>query len=126
MFGNHTKKRPHNLVVGRCFDHHILDMMELGVDNFVPMGAFKGVSATLGSKPCFSFNGDLFETDGVLEAKSQHVPGVNLDACLGHGPCVTLLLADFPFIAYSSSHTPPSTIHDFQVVVSGLLPGPRD
>jgi ribosome production factor 2 len=79
MFGNHTKKRPHNLVLGRCFDHHILDMMEFGVDNYVPMSAFKGVSATLGSKPCFSFNGDLFDTDGMprgMGFDSAHPPAV--------------------------------------------------
>lgn len=32
--GNHTKKRPHNLIIGRTFDGHILDLVELGVSDF--------------------------------------------------------------------------------------------
>ena len=31
VVANHTKKRPHNLVLGRMYDGHVLDMMELGV-----------------------------------------------------------------------------------------------
>ena len=32
--GSHQKKRPDNLVLGRVFDGHILDMFELGVENY--------------------------------------------------------------------------------------------
>ena len=31
VVANHSKKRPNNLVVGRTFDGHLLDMVELGV-----------------------------------------------------------------------------------------------
>ena len=32
--GNHNKKRPHNLILGRMFDYQLLDMVELGLENF--------------------------------------------------------------------------------------------
>jgi ribosome production factor 2 len=30
---NHSKKRPNNLVIGRTFDGHVLDMAELGIES---------------------------------------------------------------------------------------------
>lgn len=32
--GNHSKKRPHNIVLGRFFDYRLHDMLELGVDRY--------------------------------------------------------------------------------------------
>ncbi|CAI9279122.1 unnamed protein product [Lactuca saligna] len=34
VYGSHSKKRPDNLVIGRTYDHHIYDLVELGVENF--------------------------------------------------------------------------------------------
>lgn len=31
MFGSHNKKRPNNIVIGRTYEHKILDMVELGI-----------------------------------------------------------------------------------------------
>ncbi|KAI9595463.1 Brix domain-containing protein [Syncephalis fuscata] len=59
--GSHSKKRPHNLVLGRMFDHHLLDMIEIGLDRFVSMSDFKTKKCASGMKPCLIFNGDLFE-----------------------------------------------------------------
>jgi ribosome production factor 2 len=63
VFGSHNKKRPHNLVIGRMFDYHILDMMELGIKEYKSLQSFSGVKAGVGTKPFLIFNGDIFETD---------------------------------------------------------------
>jgi ribosome production factor 2 len=41
---NHSKKRPHNLVIGRMFDAQLLDMVELGVLEFAPISDFRGAA----------------------------------------------------------------------------------
>lgn len=58
---NHTKKRPHNLVLGRMFGFRILDMMEFGVSEYQPMAECKRTTSPPGSKPLLLFNGDDFE-----------------------------------------------------------------
>lgn len=66
--GNHTKKRPHNLVLGRTFGFRILDMIEFGIKNYRPMTDFpKGVPSAPGSMPCILFNGDDYHTSEVTE-----------------------------------------------------------
>lgn len=42
---NHSKKRPNNIVIGRLFDFHVLDMIEVGVLDFTPISNFPGASA---------------------------------------------------------------------------------
>lgn len=37
VMGMHSKKRPNNIVIGRLHDHEILDMHELGIENYVSM-----------------------------------------------------------------------------------------
>ena len=43
MFGNHTKKRPNNITMGRMFNHQLLDMVEFGLNDYDPMASFEGV-----------------------------------------------------------------------------------
>lgn len=65
-FASDSKKRPHNLVVGRQFDFHILDMVELGIvaADRLEMGRAKGMDlASLGGKPFFVFEGSEFDSD---------------------------------------------------------------
>jgi len=60
MFGNHNKKRPNNLILGRMFDYHLLDMVELGVESYTPLQDFKTAKVASGTKPCLMFAGDSF------------------------------------------------------------------
>lgn len=41
VFGQTTKKRPHGLTFVRMFDGKVLDMAEVGVENWVGMADFK-------------------------------------------------------------------------------------
>mmetsp|Transcript_12177 Transcript_12177/g.15960 ORF Transcript_12177/g.15960 Transcript_12177/m.15960 type:complete len:304 (+) Transcript_12177:55-966(+) len=60
--GSHNKKRPHNLVLGRLFDGHLLDMVELGIQDFVPVEMFQGsMSKRVGAKPCLVFQGEQWD-----------------------------------------------------------------
>jgi len=60
-FGNHSKKRPNNVILGRLFDYHILDMIEFGVENFQSCYEFESNKVATGSKPCFLFVGEEWQ-----------------------------------------------------------------
>lgn len=88
VLGTHSKKRPNNLVIGRTYDHHIYDLVEVGVENFKSMKSFsydKKLAPHIGSKPFFAFIGEGFES--VEELK--HLKEVLLD--LFRGEVVTNL-----------------------------------
>nr|GMC86277.1 ribosome production factor 2 homolog [Ipomoea batatas]GMC88964.1 ribosome production factor 2 homolog [Ipomoea batatas]GMC90453.1 ribosome production factor 2 homolog [Ipomoea batatas]GME16474.1 ribosome production factor 2 homolog [Ipomoea batatas] len=88
VYGSHSKKRPNNLVIGRTYDYHIYDLVEVGVENFKSMEAFsydKKLAPKIGSKPFFAFIGEGFES--VEELK--HLKEMLLD--LFHGEVVTNL-----------------------------------
>ncbi|XDV42465.1 hypothetical protein PO909_011121 [Leuciscus waleckii] len=63
LFGSHNKKRPNNLIFGRMFDFHVLDMFELGVEQCVSLKALKKDTCPVGTKPLLVFAGELFDTD---------------------------------------------------------------
>eukprot|EP00977_Amphora_coffeiformis_P007075 scaffold1536_cov166-Amphora_coffeaeformis.AAC.9 len=58
-----NKKRPANLVLGRTFDHQILDLAELSILRFKSMKDYGGQvpKKKIGSKPMILFAGDLWE-----------------------------------------------------------------
>lgn len=69
LFGvsSHTKKRPHNIVLGRTFNYSILDMIELGADNFKAMSEFHNMKVLAGIKPCLLFNGPAWDLNEELK-----------------------------------------------------------
>ena len=52
VIDSHSKKRPHNLIFGRMFDHRLYDMLELGVESARSIKSFgkAGVSVQAGNK----------------------------------------------------------------------------
>jgi len=69
MLGQQTKKRPDCLTLGRFFDYHLFDMVELLVSEYKSIHSFgsAGNQAVLGSKPCMVFLGDRFETEPAMK-----------------------------------------------------------
>uniref|UniRef100_A0A8C5A9K8 Ribosome production factor 2 homolog n=1 Tax=Gadus morhua TaxID=8049 RepID=A0A8C5A9K8_GADMO len=66
VFGSHNKKRPNNLIFGRLFDFHVLDMMELGIEKYTGLMDFKNSKCPEGTKPMLVFAGDAFDVDHEL------------------------------------------------------------
>jgi ribosome production factor 2 len=58
-----NKKRPANIILGRTFDHQLLDMAELGILRFKSMKDYGGQvpKKKIGSKPLLLFVGDIWE-----------------------------------------------------------------
>ncbi|CAL5022832.1 unnamed protein product [Urochloa decumbens] len=82
VYGSHSKKRPNNLILGRTYDHHIYDLVEVGVENYKPMESYvydKKLAPKLGSKPFFAFIGEHFESSEEL----KHLKEVLLDLFRG-------------------------------------------
>jgi len=64
VYGSHSKKRPHNITIGRLFNYHMLDLLELGIFDYKPIEDFNAKSLPmLGSKPCFTVIGAQFQTE---------------------------------------------------------------
>ena len=82
QYGSHSKKRPDNLVIGRMYDHHIYDLVEVGVENFKSIESFtyeKKLAPRVGSKPFIAFVGEGFENVDEL----KHLKEVLLDLLRG-------------------------------------------
>ncbi|XQJ27719.1 brix domain containing-like protein [Leishmania guyanensis] len=92
-FGSSNKKRPNNITIGRQFNFHVLDMVELGIvaADRLDMSQTVGIDAgSAGGKPFFVFEGSEFASDpAFLRLKSlliDYFRGgneivINLDGC---------------------------------------------
>lgn len=65
--GSHSKKRPHNIVLGRIFNYNILDMIELGAEHYKSMSEFQNMKVLAGLKPCLVFNGPAWDLNQDLK-----------------------------------------------------------
>ncbi|CAI8602564.1 unnamed protein product [Vicia faba] len=82
LYGSHSKKRPNNLVIGRTYDHHVYDLVEVGIENFKAMESFiydKKLAPKEGTKPFMAFIGEGFET--MIQLK--HLKEVLIDLFRG-------------------------------------------
>jgi ribosome production factor 2 len=83
---SHTKKRPHSLIMGRTFDGHVLDMLELGVVGYEGLDEFDGPKKMLGSPPCFVFNGEDWDRSPELQKLRSVLLGAwRAEGTLQHG-----------------------------------------
>lgn len=74
MFGSTSKKRPDNLVIGRLFDHELLDMVELGIKAYKSLSDFQNEKIGTCVKPCLIFNGPKWnQTEEMRRLKSLFI-----------------------------------------------------
>jgi ribosome production factor 2 len=109
-FGSHNKKRQHNLILGRLFDGHLLEMVEFGIEDFVSITQFHSASTKrVGSKPCLLFIGDQWENDEQFKKtknlfvdlfRGEEVDKLDLSG-LDHGIVCTALDNKILFRLYS-------------------------
>jgi len=64
IYGSHSKKRPHNLILGRMFEHQILDMFEVGINakTFKSSLMLTNRGYNIGTHPAILFHGEYFST----------------------------------------------------------------
>jgi len=79
MFANNSKKRPNNVIIGRTFDEHILDMVEFGFTDYKSLSDFKVPKIPIGTKPIVIFSGQPFD----VEYDYQRIKSLLLDFFVG-------------------------------------------
>ncbi|XP_037026974.1 ribosome production factor 2 homolog [Bradysia coprophila] len=80
MFGSTSKKRPDNLVLGRMYEHELLDMVELGIKQYKGLQDFKNDKIGTCVKPCLVFNGPKWgQTEEYRRLKSLFIDAFHRD-----------------------------------------------
>ena len=67
--------------MGRMYDYQLLDMVELGLENFKSLQDFKNSKIASGSKPCLMFAGEPFAD--TTKAEFQRFISL-IFSCSGH------------------------------------------
>jgi ribosome production factor 2 len=64
VLGSHSKKRPNHLTIGRGYDGHLLDMIEMEVKKHISIAIIScEKTCGVGQKPLFVFVGEMFRED---------------------------------------------------------------
>lgn len=80
MFGSSSKKRPGNLVLGRLFEHELLDMVELGIKQYKGLNDFQNEKIGTSVKPCLVFSGPKWgQTEEMRRLKSLFIDAFHRD-----------------------------------------------
>jgi ribosome production factor 2 len=89
MLASKSKKRPHALTLGRCFDWQVLDMYEFSLleNSFLSMKDIQKNMVLkpvlhLGSKPLLLFNGEEFDSDPEMMSLKNFFAGKSLSYVL--------------------------------------------
>lgn len=91
VFGSSSKKRPNNLVLGRLFEHELLDMVELGVSSYKGLADFKNDKIASHCKPCLVFNGPKWsETEELRRLKSLFIDSFHRETVSVSSPKISL------------------------------------
>lgn len=121
LFGSTTKKRPNNLILGRIFENEILDMVELGLQQYKAISEFKNEKIGTCVKPCLVFNGpkwshteelrrlrslliDTFQKDTVEHVRLQGIEHVLSFTCTED---VTILMRSYKILLKKSGQRTP-------------------
>ena len=68
FFGSHNKKRPNNIIIGRTYEHKVLDMVELGIMNVTSIADIvASAEIPYNFQPFLVFQGDLWESDAEIK-----------------------------------------------------------
>lgn len=111
---SHNKKRPNNLVIGRTFDHRVLDVVELGITQYKSLADYKEApKKRAGSKPLMLFSGDKWH----LESSYRKLQNLLVDFYKGD-PCKKMILSGVDHvITFTIADSPQQHLHNNDIAI---------